>query len=172
MPIVPPWMLGKHVTQVVATIQDVASDGTLTDASTGTFLAGLTTSTGALHSTLAFTQGLVDELEFSASKLTENVSPINRTRAHHVAVAVNYEFTLTEIMRMGSGNTLLAGIWHGGNSSIIKFEFTRARRKWLIYAVLVGLDEGLTRGKNVARLTCRLVDAGSGGLVLSTGADR
>jgi hypothetical protein len=172
MAVVPPWMLGRHVTQVVATVQDIASDGTLTDAATNVTNASLVVTTGILHSTLAFVQGLVDEIEFGGTKVLENVTPIHRVRAHHVAVSIAYEFTLTEILRQGAGNTLLSGIWHLGNSSIYKLEFTRARRKWTVYGTGVSYQEGLVRGKNVGRLTCRMVDAGGGSVTFATGVDR
>ncbi len=159
MALIPPWMLGRHVTTLIAQVQTVAGDGTLADAGGATNVASLATSTGVLGTNLVFTQGLIDEVEFSSQKLTENISAVHRPRANMVAFSIRYQFTLTEIMRFGANNALLAGIWNNGSSDIVKFTFARARNVWTTYAVMTSYNESFQRGKNVARLSCSMVEA-------------
>jgi hypothetical protein len=159
MALVPTWMLGKHVTTVVAQIQTVASDGTLSDAGGASDVASLAVSSGVLGSGLTFSVALVDEVEFSSTKLTENISAIQRPRANMVPYSIRYQFTLTEIMRNGADRCRLAAIFYNGVSDIVKLTFSRARNTWTVYAVLTSYSESLQRGKNVARLSCSMIEA-------------
>jgi hypothetical protein len=159
MALVPPWMLGRHVTTLVAQIQTIASDGTLSDAGGASDVATLAASTGALGSGLTFTTGLVDEFELQSTKLSENISAINRPRANMVPYSIRYSFTLTEIMRNGADRCRLAAIFYNGVSDLVKLTFSRARMTWTVYAVLTSYSESLQRGKNVARLSCSMIEA-------------
>lgn len=166
-------LLGKYVTACSLQVQAVATTGALTASVATVNLATLVTTTGVLHSNLAFTVGLLDELDLQFSKTTENIRPMNRTRAHHVPLTLSAGFTVSEILQSnGATSNQLAGIWHKGETKIVLLTFAAARRKYLVYGVMTDYVETLAQGKNVGRLTCRPCNVGTSTVTISTGADR
>ncbi len=176
--------LGKHVSAVLLTVQNITTAGGVSDAVNGTDgfgnpaatainVATLVTSTGALHTSgFAVSLGILDELELTASKVTENIRSVNRTRSHNVPLSLAYGFTVTEIMRPAAAACQLAGIWFGGNTKLVKLVFARARRRYTIYGTMTDYVEAYAHGKNVGRLTCRPANIGSTSVAIATAVDR
>lgn len=159
MATIPLWLIGRDVAVATLTVQSVnASTGVLTDATGNNDVAALhNTSTGI---------GLLDEISVSYHRRTENISAINRVNAHHYPTVIATEITLTEILRAGHltattpySKCLLGNAWHAGASAYVKVVVTRALRTWTLYGVMESYEERLVRGKNVARLTIRMVDS-------------
>jgi hypothetical protein len=168
MAAVPPWLIGKHVTTVTAQLQSVSPvDGTLGNLGTGSpEIATLAAGTGKLSlGTFAFTTGLVDAIEYNGAKTTENIAAINETHANAVPIARRDSFTLTEILRTGAGNSLLAALWTAGTSDtnasrIVGLTFNRGAKGWSGYFLMTGYTESIRRGKSTARMTLEMVDPG------------
>jgi hypothetical protein len=179
--------LGKTVSALSLTVQNVATDGTLTNAVNGTDAFGtsgivapaainvatLVVSSNALHtSSYTVTLGILDEFELTASKVTENIRGLDRPHAHNVPIALAYGFTISEILRPGDEACQLAGIWFGGNTKIVKCVFAARRRRWTLYGVMTDYVENYAQGKNIGRLTCRPCNVGASSVAIATGVDR
>jgi hypothetical protein len=164
----PIWMLGRNVTSVSAVLQTIAADGTLADSGTGADTAALLTTTGSSTAgpppTIAHTVGLIDGLELRKTKTTENISAINRNRANHVPVSRRHNLVLTEILRQGAAQSLLANLWFSTTSltaRVVKLTFARAGNKHTLYGLMTDYTERIVRGKNVGRMTIQPVDSGA-----------
>jgi hypothetical protein len=148
---IPIFLIGKNVTSVVATVQTVASNGTLADSS-GADIATLANGTSII--------GLVDSVDVQASRTTENISGMQQTHAHYVKIARRDSVSLTEILRTGSANCLLANIWTSATSRYVKIALTRGGNSWTGYFLLNSYSESIRRGKITGTLTCTMVDPG------------
>lgn len=168
MATIPTWLIGKYVSNLIVTPQTVTAAGLLGDGSALSLIA----STGTPPSA-SFTAGLVDEVELETTNTTENVSAINRTRAHHVVLTTGYSMVISEILRTTVNDSLLASAWFAasGGFGIVKLDFRRARLKYLLYAVMTSYTESIQRGKNVGRLVCSPLDVGASTVTLTTGVD-
>jgi len=181
-PNIPQWLLGKHISSVVANVQTVAaSDGALADAITGPEIASLITSSGAWPN-ISIVTGIVDELQATGGYTTENISAITSTKAHHVPIARRDQITVTEIMRTGTttqgtpgvavGNCFLANLWSSAVSRVVRFSFARAGNRFDFYGLMTSYNEALRRGKTVARMTIEMVDPNQQNMSLPVVADR
>ncbi len=176
--------LGKTVSALNLTVQNVSTAGALTNAVNGTDgfgspvatainIATLVTSSNALHTaTYTVTLGILDEFELTASKVTENIRGLDRPHAHNVPISLAYGFTISEILRPQAAFCQLAGIWFGGNTKIVKTVFAARRRRWTLYGIMTDYIESYAQGKNVGRLTCRPVNVGATSVAIATGVDR
>lgn len=179
--------LGKHVSACNLTVQNVTAAGVLTDAVNGTDAFGtgsisppaainvaqLVVSTGTLlTSAYTVTLGILDELELTGSKVTENIRGLDRPHAHNVPISLAYGFTVSEIMRPAAQFNQLAGIWFGGNSKIVKLIFAARRRRYTVYGVMTDYVESYAQGKNLGRLTCRPCNVGASSVAIATAVDR
>jgi hypothetical protein len=127
----------------------------------------LTSGTGADAAVLVgggLAWGLVDELELNASKVTENISPVTETKAHHVSLGRRDSLTITEILRTGKittiSNCFLSNLWSSPTSRYVQLVFTRGGNTWSGYFLMQGYEETLRRGKNVGRMTLSMIDPG------------
>lgn len=169
----PNWLLGRHVTAVKVHLQTVnETTGALADASAGTnTLADIVLTTGSLSGgSIAFSQGLLDEIRWMGEADTENISPVNSRVAHHHRTTGGYTIAVTEILRQGSATCLLANLWLNGATAIGRFVFARGGNKWEDYFIMTSYDETLRKGKNVGVMTLASVD--NGAAVAYTAADR
>jgi hypothetical protein len=156
---VEPYFLGRHITACSLIGQTVTgATGALTP---NAFIADLVVSTGALHSTLAATVGLLDDIEVRLGKNVAPISAVNRTRAHHVPISRAYEFTVVEILRRTTGSGRLANLWYNGGTGVVQFVYGRAGKLSSFYAVMAEYTPEYSRTKCVGRLLCRPCDANS-----------
>jgi hypothetical protein len=169
---IPNWLLGRHVTAVQVAVQTLnESTGALANAGVSAVdVSNIVLTTGSHSSgTIAFTNGLLNEIRLSSDRSVENINPVNRTFAHYVPILQGYDITVSEVMRSGVALCLLANVWFGGDTNYILFSFARGGNKWAGYFIMTGYSETIQRGKNVAMMTLTSVDNGA---VTYTAADR
>lgn len=173
MSAIPLWLLGRHVTSVVAALQEASNtDGTLQNLKVGTPVA---TDTATLVGGSPAV-GLIDECEIRKSKVSENINSVVRTQAHHVAISEDDSIILTEILRQGSSTCLLANLWFSTTTPtagyqttrIVSFTFTRGGNKWTGFLKMTDYAESFSRGKNVGRMTLQMVDPGAANIAYGT----
>lgn len=154
---IPLWMLGSGTGAVVLTVLALnATTGALDDAS----------SPGP--NDVATLTGLLDGIELIPRRVTENITPINRVNAHHYEILKAFDVALMEIMGYGHtaapsahSHCLLGNAWFAGRSAYVRVAATRQSRTFTMLGVMTDYDETLVRGKNVARLTIKHIDAGT-----------
>lgn len=154
---IPLWMLGSGTGAVVLTVLALnATTGVLDDASTPG------------PNDVATLTGLLDGLELVPRRVTENITPLNRVNAHHYEILKAFDVVLTEIMGYGHNATpsnhsrcFLGNAWFAGRSAYVKVAATRASRTFTMLGVMTDYDETPARGKSVARLTIKSIDAGT-----------
>lgn len=145
---IPVWMLGEDTGAVVLTVLSLnTSTGELDDGSPGANDAATLT-------------GLLDGVDIRPRRNTQNLGPLNRTRAHHYPVTVGYDLVLQEIMGYGhnSGpysNCFLGNAWFAGRSAYARCTLVRQSRTYTFIGTICEYDEDYVAGKNVAQLTMR-----------------
>lgn len=178
MPAIPLWMHGKHITAVEAILQTVdPSNGNLAASNRNADDISLVTTTGsstANPQTIAHTVGLIDEIQVRASKTNEPISSVTSTKGNRTPIALSYEITLTEILRTGAGNSLLAYLWTTTDGSqnlsrVVRLIFARAGNKWTGYFLMKRYQERGRRTKNTGQMTLAMVDPGQANAQYATG---
>lgn len=143
MATIPLWLVGRHITAVVVTPQVANSAGVLSDAALGA---------------QSFT-ALIDGIQYSGSVTTQEISAITSPRLNHVPIEQDDTMVVSEIMRSAAGSVLATACWTAaGNPDWALFAFSRGGNSISMYGLMTRVEEGVTRGKCVARLTIRMVD--------------
>lgn len=153
---IPLWMLGSGTGAVVLTVLSLnTTTGALDDGTPG-------------NNDLATLTGLLDGIELVPRRVVENITPINRVNAHHYPILAAFDIVLMEIMGYGHltattsySKCFLGNAWFAGRSAYVKLAATRQSRTWTALGVMTDYDETLVRGKNVARLMIKHIDAGT-----------
>lgn len=173
---IPLWLQGRFCTSVVAQLQTVdPTAGTLANAGGTLDTASLVTSTGSVAAgTAVIVTGLVDSVTVRTTKQTEDISSVVETKAHHVAIMRHDTVELSEILRTGTNNCLLANLWTGGSgttnaSRIVFLTFARGGQKFSGWFVMEQYTEALRRGKTVGVMRLAPVDPGTTNAAFGTG---
>jgi hypothetical protein len=153
---IPLWMLGSGTGAVVLTVLSLnTTTGALDDGTPG-------------NNDLATLTGLLDGLQIMPRKNTQNLSPLNRTNAHHYPITIGYDIVLSEIMGYGHltvstsyTKCFLGNAWFAGRSAYVRVVATRQGRSFSMLGIMTAYEETLVRGKNVARLTVQMIDSGT-----------
>jgi len=147
MAAVPQWLTGRFVSSVTVTPLDF-------EAATGNLIAG----TVAIQ-TLT---GLVDEIDVNGEETTENIVALTSTRDNEVPIEDNTSISLTEILRSGAGNSLLAKCWAtAGAGDYAQVSIVRDQNTWTFVGVMQSYSESLRKGKSVARMNFVMADIGN-----------
>lgn len=166
------WMLGNGVTACSMIVLGLnPTTGVLDPATPGAPTPDLgNNDTAELIKAATPFRALLDSVDLSYRRICENITPLNRVYAHHYPVLTAMEVVLTEIMRPGHtvvttpfSNCLLGNAWHAGRSAYVRFTLTRQSRTWTFNGIMTDFSETLVRGKNVGRLTVRMMDSGTAG---------
>lgn len=137
----PPWVIGRYVTNMAIYAVTEALDGTLTDGSSA-----------ALTSKL-------QSIELASDPETAEVSAMDATVQNMMLLKENNGIVVSEILqRAGSAPNVLAA-WATSNS-VGKFVFSRGGKTWSGYYRRGPYHETFDKGAAVGRLTLLTVDPG------------
>lgn len=151
---IPIWLIGKHVSAITITPQDIASDGTLSNNSVGA----------------KSLVGMLDQIEMNQENDLENIQALDIRRNNNVIVGTGTSFTLTQILRQndvaGTPTNILAAVSNGmtglsGGADIHLINITRGGRSFAFYGIARSYNETINRGKSTCRLVVDMVDPGS-----------
>jgi hypothetical protein len=150
---VPPWLRGVDLgpynpdstpQDIQITLLDVASDGTLTPASSSSLI------------------GEWDEIDIKMMIENENIRSADSYNANYVELGEDDQFDITEILKH-TGVNILAASMEGGTSQYALIDVARGDQAWQFYGIMTDYTEGLRHGKMVGRITCKHIDPGYDG---------
>lgn len=146
MATIPVWLIGTQVTGVIVTPLVSNASGVFSAASLGA---------------QSFT-ALVDEIQYAGMVRTMDAAPVMSARRNPIVFEQDDTMVVTEIMRSAAGSVLAAACWMGSDTpDWARYQFSRGGNSIDMYGLMTGYEEMVTKGKSVARLTIRMVDAGA-----------
>jgi hypothetical protein len=107
--------------------------------------------------------GIIDQINYRGQTTTENIYPLTSQRDNEVPIEADDTLELVEILRTGTGNSFLAAAWNAANGADYAYAtFTRGTMKIEYFGLMESYSEGISKGKNTARLMLRIADLGNG----------
>lgn len=139
--VIPPWLLGIHLTACSITPQSVASDGTLTAGTTNSVIA------------------VINAVRFRQRPTKDNITPVNTRRANNIIIEDNSSIEVECILKANAANALLT---LSATYDVFAVSFTRGTETITLYGTRGDLDDGVTsKGKNLITLVVDQIEIGS-----------
>jgi hypothetical protein len=144
MATIPLWLIGRNVTSVVITPLVADSAGLLSAAALGAQTV----------------TAIVDEIQYSGATTTQEISALTSRRRNEVPLERDDQLVFTEICRSAAGSVIAAAIWTAADlPDWALFQATRGGNSVAFYGLATRYEEDVQKGKSVARITLRIVNA-------------